>query len=99
MKGEFERGEKSNWKMPLHQPAEFFTVFIFHVHKLDAASVRTDVANDGGEMNLAQAGAHLELDRVANAQFLGRFQIGPAQANGFDPRETRLCAIDLRAQR
>jgi hypothetical protein len=53
--------------MPLHQPAEFFAVFIFHVHELDPVSVRADVANDGGEMNLSQAGAHLELDRVANA--------------------------------
>ena len=53
--------------MSLDELAKFFAVFIAHVHELDAAAIRTDVANNGREVDLAETGSDFELDRVANA--------------------------------
>ena len=53
--------------MALDKLAEFFAVFVAHVHEFDAAAIRTDVANNGREADLAETGADFELDRVANA--------------------------------
>src|SRR6266478_1939165 len=49
-------------------------------------------------MDFAQAGADLELDGIANAEFLGRFEIRAAETDGLDARESRLCSVDLRAK-
>ena len=65
-------------EITLHKLAQFFAVFVAHVHKFHAAAVRADVSDHGCKTDLAQAGAKLKLDRIANAQFLRRFQIGAA---------------------
>jgi hypothetical protein len=48
--------------MALDEFAEFFAVSVAHVHEFDAAAVRANIADDGGEIDLAQSGADLELD-------------------------------------
>src|SRR5689334_5617013 len=85
--------------MTLDELAEFFTVFIAHVHELDAAAIRTDVANNGREVDLAETGADFELDRVADAELPGRFQISATQADGLYPRQARRRALDLCTKR
>src|SRR5260370_29027729 len=89
--------------MALDEFAEFFAVFIAHVYEFDAAAVRADVADHGGETDLAETGANLKLDRVAHTEFPGGRQIGAAQANGLYPSKARRFALDLctkrRAQR
>jgi len=52
----------------LDEPAEFFAIFVAHVDEFDAAAIRADIADDGGEIDLAQAGANLEFDRVADSE-------------------------------
>ena len=54
-------------EMALHELAKLLAVFIAHVHEFDAAAVRPDIADDGGEIDLAQTGADFELDGVADA--------------------------------
>ena len=87
--------------MFLDEPAETFVVFFFHVDELDAAAIGADVADDGGEMDLAEAGADFELNGIADAEAIGRFDIGAAEADGFDAHGTHHLglAADLRAQR
>ena len=85
--------------MSLNELAEFFAVFVAHVHEFDAAAIRTDVANDGSEVDLAETGSDFELDRVADAELPGRFQISPAQTDGLHTRQARSRALDLRAKR
>ncbi len=77
-------------EITLHKLAQFFAVFVAHVHKFHAAAVRADVSDHGCKTDLAQAGANLKLDRIANAQFPRRFQVGAAQADGFHSRQTLL---------
>ena len=43
--------------MPLDQLAQFFAVFVFHVHKLHAAAIRAEVAHHRGEVNFTQSRA------------------------------------------
>jgi hypothetical protein len=50
----------------LDEFAEFFPVFIAHVYEFDAAAVGADVADYGGKIDLAEAGADLQLDGVAH---------------------------------
>src|SRR6266576_477315 len=85
--------------MPLNEFAEFFAVFVSHVHEFDAAAIRTDVTDDGGEIDLAETGADLELDRVPNSEFPRGLQISAAQADGLHTRKARRRALDLRAKR
>ena len=59
-------GGRLELEMALDEFAEFFAVFVAHVHEFDAATVRPDVADDGGEIDLAETGADLQLDGVAN---------------------------------
>ena len=87
-------------EMFLNEPAEAFVVFFFHVDELDPAAVWADVADDGGEMDFAKAGADFELDGIADAEAIGGFNVGAAEANGFDADGAHLgLAADLRAQR
>jgi len=65
-------------EITLHELAQFFAVFVAHVHKFHTAAVRADVPDNCCKIDLAQAGANLKLDRIANAQFPRRFQIGAA---------------------
>src|SRR5216684_1351146 len=85
--------------MALDESAEFFTVFIAHVHEFDAAAVRADVADHGGEIDLAETGANLKLDRVAHTEFPGGREVGAAQANRFYPCKARRRALDLCTKR
>lgn len=55
----------------LDELAKTFAVFIFHVHKFDAVAVRADVADDGREVNLAQARSNFELDGITRAEAVG----------------------------
>src|SRR5260370_7787644 len=81
--------------MALDQFAELFAIFFFHVYEFNAVAFRTDIADHGGEVDLAQAGANLELDGIANAQLLGRLEIGSAEADGFDAGESGLPTVTL----
>src|SRR5260370_18600232 len=76
-------------EVTLDEFAEFFAVGIAHVHEFDAAAVRADIADDGGEIDFAETGANFQFDRVADAEFSGGFQIGAAQANGLYASKTR----------
>jgi hypothetical protein len=49
-------------EVTLDEFAKFFAVFVAHMHEFDAASVRADVAHDGGEIDLAKAGTNFKLD-------------------------------------
>src|SRR5260370_3438546 len=85
--------------MALDQFAELFAIFFFHVYEFNAVAFRTDIADHGGEVDLAQAGANLELDGIANAQLLGRLEIGSAETDGFDAGESGLRNRHLGAKR
>src|SRR5258708_30984293 len=69
--------------MFLDEFAEAFVVFLFHVDELDAAAVGADVADDGGEVDFVEAGADFQLDGIADAEAVRRFDIGAAEADGF----------------
>ncbi len=84
--------------MALDKFAEFFAVFVAHVDEFDAAAIRTDIADDGGEIDLAKTGADLELDRVADAEFPRGFQIGATQADCLYAGKARWRPLDLRAE-
>src|ERR1700751_2724827 len=88
-------------EMFLDELAETFVVFFFHVDEFDAAAIRADVANDGGEMDFAEAGADFELNGIANAEAIGRLDVSAAETDGFDANGTHhlSLAADLRAQR
>src|SRR5271165_995443 len=83
----------------LHESEEFIAVFVLHVHELDAAAVGANVADHGGEVDFAQAGADFQTNGIADAQFLGGGQIGPAEADGFYASQAGLRAIDVGAER
>src|SRR6267154_1132174 len=85
-------------EMALDKLAEFFAVFIAHVHEFDAAAVGADVADYGGEIDLSEAGAHLELDRIADREPSRGLQIGAAKSDRFYARKARGCALDLRTE-
>ena len=70
--------------MLLDELAETFVVFFLHVHEFNAAAIGTDVADDGGEMDFAKAGANFELDGIADAEAIGGLDVGAAEADGFD---------------
>ena len=74
-------------------------VFFFHVDEFDAATTGADVADDSGEMNFMEAGADFELEGIADAEAIGRFDIGAAEADGFHAHGTHhlSLAANLRA--
>lgn len=90
-----------NLEVLLNEPAEAFVVFFFHVDEFHAASVGADIADDGREMDLAEAGTHFELDGIADTEAIGGFDVSPAEADGFDANGAHHLglAADLRAQR
>src|SRR5437667_1538105 len=53
-------------EMTLDEFAELFAVFVAHVNEFDAAAIRSDIANDGGEIDLTETGADFKLDGVAD---------------------------------
>src|SRR5882762_6964656 len=71
----YGRYRLSKLQVTLDQFAEFLAVFVFHVYEFHAVAVGSNVANDGGEMNLLQPGANFQLDRIADGQFLWRLEI------------------------
>src|SRR6266702_4194539 len=87
--------------MFVDEPAEPLVVFFFHVDEFDAAAVWADIANDGGEVDFAEAGANFELDGIADTEAIGGFDVGAAEADGFDADVAHHLglAADLRAQR
>src|SRR5580700_12312743 len=95
-------GKKSlglNWQVALHQLAEFFSVFVFHVYEFNAAAVRTKISHYRGKVNLAKPRADFQLDGVSHGEFLQRFQVRTAQADGFYARKACLRTVNLRSQR
>src|SRR5271167_2348555 len=86
-------------QVALHQLAKLLPVFVLHVHEFHAAAVRTEITHNRGEVNLAKSRTNLQLDRVSHAEFLRRFQIRPAQADGLHARKACLRTINLRTQR
>src|SRR3974377_1927757 len=92
--------EKSGGEVLLHELAEAFAIFVFHVHEFDAVAVRTDVADDGGGMDFAQAGANLELDGIAWVEAIRGFDERATQRDGLDARHAHsLLSAHLSAQR
>src|SRR5437899_10510710 len=85
-------------EMALDKLAEFFAVLIAHVHEFDTAAVGADVADHGGEIDLAETGPYLELDRIADSESSRGLQISAAKADGFYARKARRCALDLRTK-
>ncbi len=77
-------------EITLNEFAQFFAVLVTHMHKFHTAAVRPGVSDYGRKIDLAQAGANLKFDRIANAQFPRRFQIGATQADGLHSRQARL---------
>src|SRR2546430_7152505 len=49
--------------MTLDEFAELFPVFVTHVDEFHAAPVWADIADHGGEIDLAKSDADLQLDR------------------------------------
>src|SRR2546426_10556772 len=86
-------------QVALDELAEFFAVFVAHVHKLHAAAVGADIANHRREMDLAKAGTNFELDGIANAEFSRRLQVRATQADRLDAGQAGRSAFDLRAKR
>src|SRR4029077_9169629 len=74
-------------EVTLDEFTEFFAVFVAHMHKFNAAAVWANVADHGGEIDLAETGANLELDGVADAELPGGLQIGAAQTDCFYTRQ------------
>src|SRR5467141_1029887 len=93
------RGNLLQLEVTLDEFAEFFAVFVAHVHELDAAAVRADVSDDGGEVDLAETGANFELDGVAHSELPRGFQIGAAQTDCSYTRQACRGALDLGAKR
>jgi hypothetical protein len=85
--------------MALDEFAELFAVLVAHVDEFDATAVRSDITYDGGEIDLAETGADFELDRVADTEFPGGFQIGAAQADCLYASKAGRRALDLRTER
>ena len=69
------------------------------MHEFDAAAVRADIADYGGEIDLAKTGTDFELDGIADAELARRLQISAAQADGFYASEPRWRSLDLGTQR
>src|SRR5260370_1276006 len=65
-------------EVALDEFAELFAVFIAHVYEFDAAAVGADVADHGGESDLAETGADLQLDRIAAGEGSRGLQISAA---------------------
>src|SRR5260370_30057091 len=82
-------------EMALDKLAEFLAVFIAHVHEFDAAAVGADVADYGGETDLPETGAHLELDGIADSESSRGLQISAAKTDGFFARKACGGALDL----
>jgi hypothetical protein len=53
-------------EVALHEFAELFAVLVLHVHKFDAIAFGADIANDGGEVDLAKPSANFQLDGIAD---------------------------------
>ena len=85
--------------MLLDEFAEALVVFWCHVDELDTAAVGADVTDDGGEVDLSKAGTNFELEGIADAEAVGRFDEGATEADGFDAHGTHHLglAADLRA--
>ena len=65
-----KQGRRKLWstlEVLLDELAEAFVVFLCHVDELNAAAVGPNVADDGGEVNFAEAGPDFELDGIADA--------------------------------
>src|SRR6266852_5299029 len=86
-------------EMALDEFAKFLAVFVFHVYKFDAVPSSADISDYRGEVDFAEAGANLQLDRIADVELLWRFEIGAAETDRFDTRESGLRSVNLRAQR
>ena len=83
-------GQGSELQVALHQFAESFAIFVFHVHEFHPVARITDIADHSGKMDFTQSGADLELNGISNGQFLVRFEVGATKADGPDAREPSL---------
>ena len=80
-RGEIVEKSRVDLEVLLDEPAETFVIFFLHVDELDTAAVGADVADDGGEIDLAKAGTNFKLDGIAHSEFPGGLQIGAAQTD------------------
>src|SRR5215472_1875576 len=85
--------------MALDELAELFAVFIAHVDEFHAVAVLADVANHRGEIDLAKASAHFQLNGVTHGEFPRRLEIGTTQADSLYAGPTSRRSFNLRAQR
>src|SRR5262249_25846012 len=94
-----KRNERLHIEVALNELAELVAVFVFHVDKLDAASVGANIANDGGEIDFAKACANFKLDGVADTELAGRFEISASEADGLDAGKAGGCTLNLCTKR
>src|SRR6266446_4953113 len=85
-------------KVALDQFAEFFTVFVSHVHEFDAIAFGADIADHGREMDFAETGADFQFDGITDVEFRRRLETRATETDGLDARESRLRSINLRAK-
>src|SRR5215472_8550827 len=90
-------GIRLELQVALDELAEAFAVFVAHVHEFNPVAILADVADHRCEIDLAQAGAHFQFDRIAYGEFFPRFQIGAPQADGFYAGEAGGRSFNLRA--
>src|SRR5215472_18417196 len=85
--------------MALDELAKLFAVFIAHMDEFHAVAVLADVADDRGEIDLAKASAHFQLNGVAHGEFPRRLEISTTQADGLYASQSNGTAFDFSAQR
>src|SRR5215468_2710863 len=85
--------------MALDELAELFAVFIAHVDEFHAVAVLADVANHRGEIDLAKASAHFQLNGVAHGEFPRRLEISTTQADGLYTSQASRGSFNFRPQR
>ena len=66
----------------LYKTPQPFAVFVFHVHEFHAGSGSCYIANDGGELNSPQSGAHLHAERLTHNVPPVVFQERAAETDG-----------------
>src|SRR5258708_12957169 len=84
--------------MGLDRFGECLVVFSADVQEFDGAAVGADVADYGGETDLPETGAHLELDGIADSESSRGLQISAAKTDRFYARKACGCALDLRTK-
>ena len=91
------RDEWHHLEVFVDQATEAFTVFVFHVHELNAATIRAYVSYHCSEVNFAKAGTDFQLDGITHAQTIWRLEVCPTKTDRSDPSHRHLWSSNLRA--